>query len=157
HVQDHAILVESLEGERGVGRNLGEEARVGVAVGIAGLIAVVELSHWDFPEDAEALHGVAVEALAGARAAGSVGGRLHREDADGVNIVVLIPASVGALVEPVRAHAVAVAGERVEAFPGVVAAGPDGGDAAFMNDALGEALALVEARGANEAKGRAFR
>ena len=34
HVQHHAVLVERLEGEGDVGRDLGEEAGVGIAVGI---------------------------------------------------------------------------------------------------------------------------
>ena len=38
HVQHHAVLVERLEGPGDVGRDLGEEAGVGIAVGIERLL-----------------------------------------------------------------------------------------------------------------------
>ena len=48
------------------------------------------------------------------RPAMAVGGRLHRQDADGVDVVVRVAAGVGALVEPVERRAVDGRVERVE-------------------------------------------
>src|SRR5579872_6988236 len=79
HVQHHAVLVERLEREGGVRGDLGEEAGVGVAVGVARLAFVVvtlrvtgfvtrsvtttrKLPYRDLPQDAQTLLGVIVEA-----------------------------------------------------------------------------------------------
>src|SRR5215831_15359808 len=72
HVQHHAIVVDRLEGPGDVGRDLGEEAGIGVAVRVERLApgadatglaldvtGLAELSHREFPKDADTLLGVA--------------------------------------------------------------------------------------------------
>src|SRR5262245_16163025 len=82
HVQDHAVFVQRLERERYIGRDLGQEAGVRVAVWVEGLLglrgrtpplALLEFAHRDFREDAQALAGVVVELPAGLRAVAAVG------------------------------------------------------------------------------------
>ena len=101
HVQDHAVLVERLKREGHVGGDFGQEARVGVAVGIGRLAPLLfflllsarsrrrrKLADRDLAQDAQALVGVAAEGAARLRSALAVGRRFHHEDADGVNVVV---------------------------------------------------------------------
>ena len=65
HGQHQAVPVEHLERERRVGRNLRQEAGVGVAFGIEDRRAVgVELAQRDLAEDAQALVGVVEEVIA---------------------------------------------------------------------------------------------
>src|SRR5690348_7560121 len=80
HVQHHAILVERLEGEGGVGGNSGEKARVWIAVGVERLLAVLKFAQRDFAENAKPLVGMAGELPSRLEAAVAVSGWLHAQD-----------------------------------------------------------------------------
>src|SRR5262249_47546441 len=105
-------------------------------------------------QDAQTLAGVADEEAAGLRTAVAVAGRLHRQEADGVDVIVAVQARLGTLVVPVDRYAVAVAGEGVEALPRVVAAGVLRRHPVLRHRAVGIRLALVEAGGAHQAERR---
>ena len=170
HVQDHAVPVERLEREGHVRGDSGQEARVGVAVGIGRLAPLPfflrlsdrsrrrrKLADGDLAQDAQALIGVAAECAARFRSALAVGRRLHHEDADGVDVVVRVSPRVGTLVEPVERDAALAGVERIEvlepACP-VGAAGEGRRHAAGRHHAVGIALSLVQARSADQAKWR---
>src|SRR5262249_31826923 len=70
HVEDEPVAVDGLKRERRVGWDLGEEAGVGVTFGVENRIAAaVELAQRNLAQDAQPLHGVAVEELAATGAA----------------------------------------------------------------------------------------
>src|SRR5262249_38058107 len=77
HVEDHAVLVEGLEGEGYFGGNLGEKAGVEILVGIVPLFTPVEVTQRNLAEDAQPFAGVAEEALALLEAAMAIGRRFH--------------------------------------------------------------------------------
>src|SRR5262249_24956183 len=102
----------------------------------------VELPQRYFAEDAQAFAGVALEKLATPLAAIAVRRWLHRQDANGVDLAILVEPGVGALVVPVQRHAIAVAGQGVESLPRVVAARVRGCHLALGHHTIGIALAL---------------
>src|SRR5262249_54643274 len=121
---------------------------------------LAELADRDLAEDAETFLGVAVEQATGLRATLAVRGRLHRQDTDGVDIVVGVTAGVCSLVDPVHRGAVLRCVERVESLEaaGVIAAArPRRRNATLRYDSLRIALALVQARRADQAEGRPLR
>src|SRR5204863_6852320 len=123
--------------------------RVRIAIRIERLLATLaELADGDLREDAQALPGVVVEQPSRFRAVAPRGRRLHRQDADGVDLVVAVQAGVGALAGPVAF------------LPGAIRhlplARPGGGDLALADDAVGETLALVQAARADQAERRAL-
>src|SRR5262249_43346633 len=101
HVQHHAVLIERLEGPGHVSGDLGEEAGVGVAVRVERLLALSKLTHRDLAQDAHALLAVVVEQPPWFWATLAVGIRLQEDDADGVDIAVLVQAGIGALYGPI--------------------------------------------------------
>src|SRR5262249_61074879 len=125
------------------GRDPGQEAGVGVAVGVGRLFAEMELPYRDFREDAQALPGVVVEQPPGLGAAAPRGRRLHRQDADGVDLVVGVEARVRSLAAPV-----ALLPRAVRHFS---SPRPGAGHLTRSDDAVAEGLALVQARGPAEA------
>src|SRR5262249_2786479 len=110
---------------------------------------------WNFTEDPDALLGV-IEKPWSAVCAFAVACRLQRYDSHSVNLFVRVQADVGALVVPVERSAVAVAGERIDSFPGIVAAGAGPGHRTLRHDPVRVTFALVEARRTDQAKRRAF-
>src|SRR5262249_2532340 len=126
-----------------------------VTIRIDWLLTVFPVAERNLTENTQPLASMVVESATRACTL-AVRGWLHDQDADGVDIRVLIQAGVGALVVPVERHAVAMAGEGVQAFPGIVAAGVATRHLALGNGAVRIALALVEARRADEAERRAF-
>ena len=141
HVEDHAVLVEGLEGEGLIGGNFGKEAGVGIAVRVEGLFAVfVELTDGNLTQDAEALVAMAAEKGRSAMA-GDVCERFLNHDANGVDLAVVVEAVIAPLEPPVELHALVRA---------------DGGDAARDDLSAGGTFALIEAGGADEAIRSAF-
>src|SRR6185369_1580254 len=117
---------------------------------------LAELPNRNFAQDSQPLAGMVVEQAALLEATVAVGRRFLHQDADSVNVVVAVEPDVAALVVPVERRAVAVAGERVEPLPRIVAAGKGGCDLALGHAAVGIALALVQAGRTDEAEGCAL-
>ena len=153
HVEHQAVAVERLERERRVGRNLREEAGVGIALGIEDRAAAgVELAQRDLAEDAQPLH------RRGCRRAGRRSARRSGRSCDACSApsramrtaqmspFVYLPASAPCHA-PVAALPVLAGVEGVEAVEGVRP----------RRHEAGEALALVEAARADEAVRRAGR
>src|ERR1022692_1285729 len=153
HVQDHAALVERLEGEGDIGGNLGEEAGIGILIRIDQLLVLVfignskqkEVAHGNFAENTHAFLSMAMEKPVLLETILSIGGRLHDEDADGMDVIVRVFAGVGALIDPVERRAVLGSVERIEPLVAVgFLANITRRDAAYRNRALRIAFALVE-------------
>ena len=104
HVQHHAVVVERLEGPGDVGGNFGQEAGVGVAVRIEGLLAVLgELADRELAQDADTFFGVAAQGEVVPLFRQHLADRLQDQNADAPDVAVLVEAGVGALLAPVAA------------------------------------------------------
>ena len=147
HVENEAVAIDGLERERGVRRNLREEARVGMAVGIEDRTAgCVRLAKRNLSEDANSFACVIRVLATVPRSVASMRVGLERENSDGPDLFVRVESRVAALVGPIAAVSVLRRVERVETVEGPRAA----------MDVAREALALVEAARADEAVRRAF-
>src|SRR5271170_6731507 len=96
HVQDHAFSVERLKREGHISRYSGQEARVGIPIGIGRLDPLVpvalgsgagaggrsKLANGDLAEDSQSLVRVAAECPARFRAALTIGCWLHHQDSN---------------------------------------------------------------------------
>jgi len=77
--EHHSIFVERLEGPGDVGRDLHQETRVGVAVGIDGLLARAKLAHGNLAQDAKTFIARVPQRRSGALvSSGSVVGSVTR-------------------------------------------------------------------------------
>jgi hypothetical protein len=122
------------------------EAGIRVAVRVEELLAALEVADGEFAQDPHALVGVVVVAGAALGAALPDGSRLEDDDADRMNVIVVVEAGVGALNDPVVAEDQAV-------VAGVLRSRIGGGHFARRHCSVGIALPLVEARAADEPEG----
>ena len=154
HVQHEAVLIERLESEWRVRRNLRHEAGVRIPLGVQHRLAVrVFLAQRNLTEHAQPLARVVHEMIpiirrpAEMRSVAAVRVWLHREDAHRVDFAVRIAARVASLVFPIAALAVLRGVESVESMKRVRP----------RHDHAGKALALVETARAHQPVRRSFR
>src|SRR5206468_5929630 len=115
-----------------------------------------ELPHGDLSENTHPLGPMIIEMSAGIDAALAIGRWLQGQNANRVDVTVLIKTDIAALIVKVQGHAIAVTGERIQAAPRIVSTGIIRGDFAFSHFTVRKTLAFVETRRAHESKRRAF-
>src|SRR5262249_11856485 len=158
-----AVVVQRLERPGDVGGQLDQEAGVRVAVRVEWLSPLTpnpspprgegssgELPPPELPPDADAPPGGAPPPALGALLVDHVADRPQDQDANAPDVAVAVEAGVGPLLAPVAREAEPGDGQLA---PQVLAVGGprrDAGDRAGRDDAVGVALALVQARRADQ-------
>src|SRR5258706_389613 len=143
-VQDHAPLVERLEGERSVGRDLCEEACVRIAVRVFGLAALAEFADRNLAKNPHPLSGMIVKPASAVRSTLPVGGRFQRQNANCMDVIIVVKAHIAALIVKVQRHPVAMARERVQSPPWIIPARISSGHFSFRHASVRKTFALAE-------------
>jgi hypothetical protein len=117
HIQHQTVLIDRLEGEGHICRNLRQEAGVWITVHVFDSFAgSIELPQGNLPENTESFIGMVEKGRPDMRTVAPMRRRLHRQNTHGIDLFAVIFAGISPLPSPVGQRLIRTGVERLQAI-----------------------------------------